>query len=285
MCPSSCLSSSGLRVPFERREPSKTSRRRGRRRRPPARRPAGCLLVRALPELVAEGSELVRRLPDFAYADVVVGAEGDVKLAAVWGPVACFRKFVPDRVVLLLGHARGWKANEDAHLEPFPGWIGGPAEPNPWRGALLDDARRAPRGGAGTRARRAPTIRRSRLRQWRARGLSHIERRRPLLKRKTGPAGIPCASESVASARWSRFSCLCSLGAGVDGRRASPTRLLRFGRQNEGVSPSRLAGTLVPGQGHRPYPVRTGGRVADVAARRIQTLLGRLTARPQGERR
>ena len=32
---------------------------------------------------------------------------------------------------------------------------------------------------------------------------------------KTGPAGIPCASESVASARCSRFGCLCSLGAGL----------------------------------------------------------------------
>jgi hypothetical protein len=54
-----------------------------------------------------------------------------------------------------------------------------------------------------------------------------------VLKRRTGPAGIPCASESVASACCSRFGCLCSLGAGVDGRRASPTSLLRFGRQNE----------------------------------------------------
>ena len=36
------------------------------------------------------------------------------------------------------------------------------------------------------------------------------------------PAGIPCASESVASARYSRLRCLCSLGAGVDGREASP---------------------------------------------------------------
>jgi hypothetical protein len=55
-------------------------------------------------------------------------------------------------------------------------------------------------------------------------------------QRKTGPAGIPCASESVASARCSRFGCLCSLGAGVDGRRASSTRLLLSGRKNEGVS-------------------------------------------------
>jgi hypothetical protein len=60
--------------------------------------------------------------------------------------------------------------------------------------------------------------------------------RRPLLKRKTGPAGIPCASESVASARCSRLSCLCSLWAGIDGRRASSTRLLLSGHKNEGVS-------------------------------------------------
>jgi Rieske Fe-S protein len=78
-----------------------------------------------------------------------------------------------------------------------------------------------------------------------ASGASRTARRRPLLKRRTGPAGIPCASESVASARCSHFGCLCSLGAGVDGRRASPTSLLRFGRQNEGVSlvVSRVAGT------------------------------------------
>jgi hypothetical protein len=52
--------------------------------------------------------------------------------------------------------------------------------------------------------------------------------RRPLLKRKTGPAGTPCASESVASARCSRLGCLCSLGAGVDGRRTSSTKATPF---------------------------------------------------------
>ena len=68
-------------------------------------------------------------------------------------------------------------------------------------------------------------------------GARRIARRSsPLLRRTTGPAGIPCASESVASARCSRFGCLCSLGAGVDGRRASSTSLLLPGRQNERVS-------------------------------------------------
>jgi hypothetical protein len=70
-------------------------------------------------------------------------------------------------------------------------------------------------------------------------------RRKPLLRRKTGPAGIPCASESVASARCSRFGGLCSLGAGVDGRRASSTSLLLSGRKSEGgVFSMKRAGCL-----------------------------------------
>jgi hypothetical protein len=88
--------------------------------------------------------------------------------------------------------------------------------------------------------------------------------RRPLLKRKTGPAGIPCASESVASARCSRLSCLCSLGAGIDGRRASSTRLLLSGHKNEGVSlivsPDPPYGVCGEGAGlvapHSPNPNR-----------------------------
>lgn len=44
-------------------------------------------LLEPWPELVAKGSELFRGLPHLAYVDVVVGAEGDVKLAAVRRPV------------------------------------------------------------------------------------------------------------------------------------------------------------------------------------------------------
>jgi hypothetical protein len=74
----------------------------------------------------------------------------------------------------------------------------------------------------------------------------HRSRRKSFLKRRTGPAGIPCASESVASARCSRFGSLCSLGAGVDGRRASSTSVLLSGRKSERVSPWRGAGCLGP---------------------------------------
>ncbi len=54
----------------------------------------------------------------------------------------------------------------------------------------------------------------------------------PLLKRTAGPAGIPCASGSVASAGGLRLGCLCSLGAGIVGRGASSIRLLLSGRKN-----------------------------------------------------
>src|SRR5215210_2039018 len=93
-------------------------------------------LLQPRPKLLAEGLDLLRRLPDLAHPDVVLRPEADVKLAALRGPVPGPRELVADGVVLLLGHVRGWEANDDAHGEaPLGGgWSADPTPPlPPWK--------------------------------------------------------------------------------------------------------------------------------------------------------
>src|SRR5215212_9318448 len=66
-------------------------------------------LLQPRPKLLAEGLDLLRRLPDLAHPDVVLRPEADVKLAALRGPVPGPRELVADGVVLLLGTFEGGK--------------------------------------------------------------------------------------------------------------------------------------------------------------------------------
>jgi hypothetical protein len=92
------------------------------------------------------------------------------------------------------------------------------------------------------------------------------------LNEKTGLAGIPCAAESVASARRSRFGCLCSLGAGIAGREASSISLVRSASKSDlfrwSFHPT-LLGALAPGIGASAVLVRrSNARPASTCSRR-----------------
>jgi hypothetical protein len=77
--------------------------------------------------VLAEGLELLSRVPDLGDAKVPLGSEENVVLQAIgiW-PQSRRLEATRNLVVLLSRHVRGAEANNDAHCGNLRGWIGRP---------------------------------------------------------------------------------------------------------------------------------------------------------------